>query len=105
MALREFPFQRFRMSRYPDLTYENAMGRADSPWIEYHERRGFCIHDMMTGRVNVGHFYQSSQLEVVTNQIYVFFEHKRENWTREKERYDKMEHNFAKNLILMYFVV
>ena len=53
--------------------------------------------DMLTGRVNVVRFYQSSQLEVLTNVIQTFV-NGRENWTRGKQRYTEMEKNFAKNL-------
>ena len=98
MALRELPYGRFRIPRYPDLTYENAMDRIDEPWVRDYKRRGFPIRDMLTGRVNIVRFHQSSQLEIIINQIYVFFEHERENWTREKDQYDTMEQNFAKNL-------
>ena len=96
MALRELPFGRFRMPRYPDLTYKNAVNRMDEPWVRHNEPNGVPFHNVLTGHVSVNHFCQSSQLQVVINQIYVFFEHERENWTQGKARFVKME-NFSKN--------
>ena len=85
------------MPRYPYLSFEEAMDKTNDPLIQHHERRGFPMRDMLTGRVNVGRFYQSSQLEVLTNVIHTFTSG-RENWTRGKERYEEMEKNIAKNL-------
>ena len=97
MALRDLPYGRFRMPRYPDLSFEEAMDRTNDPLVQRHERRGFPMRDMLTGRANVVRFYQSSQLEVPTNVIQTFI-NRRENWTRGKARYWEMEKNFAKDL-------
>ena len=97
MALRDLPYGRFRMPRYPDLLFEEAMDRTNDPIVQRHEHRGFPMRDMLTGRVSVVRFYQSSQLEVLTNVMQTFVNGK-ENWTRGKGKYIEMEKNFAKNL-------
>ena len=96
-ALRELPYSWFRMPRYHDLTFEEAMDRTNDPLILHRERRGFPMRDMVTGRVNVSRFYQSSQLEVLINLIQTFM-NGRENWTWGKEKYMEMEKNFAMDL-------
>ena len=56
-ALRELPHGgRFHMPRYSDLSFEEAMDRTNDPLIKHHERRGFPMRDMVTGRVNIGRF-------------------------------------------------
>ena len=98
MALCDLPYGRFRMPPYPDLSFEEAMDRTNDPIVRRHERRGFPMRDMLTGRANVVRFYQSSQLEVLTNVMQTFI-NGRENWTRGKAKYAEMEKNFAKNLL------
>ena len=96
MALRDLPYGRFHMPRYPDLSFEEAMDRTNDPIVQRHERRGFPMRDVLTGRASVVCFYQSSQLEVLTNVMQTFI-NGRENWTRGKVKYAEMEKNFAKN--------
>ena len=97
-ALRELPHGgRFHMPRLTDLSCEGAMDRTNDPMILHHEPRGFPIRDMVTGRINIGRFHQSTQLEVLTNVMQTFL-NGRENWTRGKRRYEEMEKNFAKDL-------
>ena len=92
------------MPRYPDLSYEEAMDRTKDPLVQYHERHGFPMRDMLTGRVNVGRFYQSSQLEVLTNVIHTFT-FGIENWTRGRQQCIEMERNFANNLFNVLYCV
>ena len=95
---REIPHGgRFHRPRVGDFTFEEAMERTNDPIVQRHERRGFPIRDMLIGRVNVVRFFQSSQLEVLTNVMQTFI-NGRENWTRGKAKYAEMERNFAKNL-------
>ena len=97
MAFRDLPYGRFRMPRYPDLSFEEAMDRTNDPLVQRHERRGFPMRDMLTGRANVVRFYQSSEIEVLVNVIQTFI-NGRVNWKRGKAKYEEMETNFAKNL-------
>ena len=60
--------------------------------------RWVAIHDILAGRDVVDWFTYSSNLEVMIYLIFTFFNQERENWTRWKHKYCKMEKNFAKNL-------
>ena len=72
-AFRELPHSgRFHMSRLPDLSFEEAIDRSNDPLTQHHEQRGFPIRAMITGRVNIGRFHQSSQLEVLINLTHTF---------------------------------
>ena len=69
--------------RRRDLTYEEA---------------GVAIRDVLAGRVEIGRFAQSSHLELMVDLIFTFFDKGRENWTRWKSKYTRIEKVFAENL-------
>ena len=97
-VLREIPFSgRFHRPRRPDFTFEEAMDRSNDSLILWHEQRGSPIRDIVTGRVHVVQYTQSSQLDLNIARIRNFVNH-RENWTRESEDYTESEGNFAKSL-------
>lgn len=66
--------------------------------MKRYERGGFPIRLVSAGHVAVGNFAESSQLEVMIDLIFTFFDIERENWTRWKHRYACMENNLAKTL-------
>ena len=98
MALRELPPSAVHMPRRRDLTYEEACDMTNQSWIFAYEQAGVSIRDVLAGRVEVGRFAKSSHLEFVVNLIFTFFDKERENWTRWKSRYARMEKVFARNL-------
>ena len=101
MALCKIPFGRIRPSpRYLDLTYENSIDRTREPWILNHKRHGVPIRDILVGQTRLTRFHQSSQLQMIIAVMHVFIDMK-ENCTRRKERYEKMEENFSRNLFNM----
>ena len=103
-VLREIPFGgRFHRPRVRDFTFEESIDRTRDPLILWHEQRGSPIRDIVTGRVHVVQYSQSSQLDLNIAMIRTFIGY-RENWTREKEDYVESEENFAKSLftILCY---
>ena len=61
MALRKLPYGRF------------------DAWMSRYERKGFSIRDVLEGRVSVGRFCESSQLEVMIDLIFTFFDIERGN--------------------------
>ena len=63
-----------------------------------YERGGFPIRHVSAGHLAVGNFTESSQLEVMIDLIFTFFDIERENWTSWKHRYACMEKNLAKTL-------
>lgn len=67
-------------------------------WIHQYEQNGVAIQDILAGSVFVDWFSESSQLEVIIDLTYTFFDDERENWTCHKHSYCCMEKNFTKNL-------
>ena len=98
MALRVLPYGRFRIPRKREFTYEDAADASNEFWINRYERDVVAIRDILAGRVVVDRFAYSSNLEVMIDLIFTFLDLERENWTRWKHRYSRMEKNFAKNL-------
>ena len=97
-VLREIPFGgRFHRPRVRDFTFEESIDRTRDPLILWHEQRGSPIRDIVTGRVHVVQYSQSSQLDLNIAMIRNFIGY-RENWTREAEDYEESERNFAKSL-------
>ena len=97
-VLREIPFGgRFHRPRVRDFTFEESIDRTRDPLILWHEQRGSPIRDIVTGRVHVVQYSQSSQLDLNIAMIHNFIGY-RENWTREAEDYEESERNFAKSL-------
>ena len=100
-VMREIPFGgRFQRPRRPDFTFEEAMDRSNDSLILWHEQRGSPIRDIVTGRVHVVQYIQSSQLDLNVAMIRNFVNH-RENWTREVDDYTESEANFAKSLFIV----
>ena len=97
MALQELRYGRFRMPRQRDLSYEEVADTVNEGWVIRYERDGIPIRDILAYRVFMDRFAQSSQLEIIINQIYIF-DNERENWTRWKHRYCRMDKNFTRNL-------
>lgn len=96
MTLREIPFG--LSPRVHVYTHEEAMDRRNDRWILEYERDGVRIRDILAGRVCVTGLSTSSHLHMVIELIYTFFDQERENWTRHKHRYMRMEKNMARNL-------
>ena len=91
MALRELPHSAVHVPRRRDLTYEEACDQMNENWVFDFEQAGVAIRDVLAGRVEVGRFAKSSQLDFMVNLIFTFFDKERENWTRWKSRYARME--------------
>ena len=99
MALREIPFGRFGIRPLVRVyTREEALDRRNDRWILEYERDGVRIRDILAGRVRVMGLSTSSHLHMVIELIYTLFDQERENWTRFKHRYARMEKNMARNL-------
>ena len=81
-----------------DVTIEEAFDSLDRPWVQEFERNNIPIRDVLTGRVWISKFSESSQLEIIIHQMHLFMDIERENWTRGKQRYLRREKYFAKNL-------
>ena len=96
MTLREIPFGLSPLVRV--YTREEAMDRRNDRWILEYERDGVWIRNILAGRVRVTGLSMSSHLHMVIELIYTFFDQERENWTRFKHRYMRMEKNMARNL-------
>ena len=80
MALHEIPFGRFRiMPLVRVYTHEEASDRLNNRWILDYEREGVRIPDILAGRVRVTGFSTSSQLHMIINLIFTFFDKEREN--------------------------
>ena len=89
MTLREIPFGlRPLVTVY---TREETMDRRNDRCILEYERDGVRIRDILAGRVRVTGLSISSHLHMVIELIYTFFDQERENWTRFKHRYMRME--------------
>ena len=98
-VLREIPFGgRFHRPRVRDFTFEESIDRTRDPLILWHEQRGSPIRDIVTGRVHVVQYSQSSQLDLNIAMIRNFIGY-RENWTREKEDYEESEEELCKKLV------
>lgn len=98
MALCELSYGNFHMPRRSVVTYEEVFAKTELRWVTRYERDGVPIWDILARRVFVDRFVQSSQLEVVINQIYIFSDRERENWTRWKSCYCRIEKNVGRNL-------
>ena len=96
MTLREIPFG--LNPRVRVYTREEVMDRRNDRWILEYERDGVRIRNILAGRVRVTGLSTSSHLHIVIELIYTFFDQERENWTRFKHRYMRMERNMAMNL-------
>ena len=86
------------MPRRREVTHEEATDLMDDAWVLNYEREGVAICDMLAGRIRVSGFATSSQLHMIIDLIFTFFDKERENWTRWKHRYARMEKNFSRTL-------
>ena len=98
MALRELPRSAVHVPRRRDLTYEEASDLSDERWIVDFEEQGVAIRNVLAGQVEVGRFARTWHLELMVDLIFTFFDKERENWTRWKSRYTRMEKVFPRNL-------
>ena len=98
MALRELQRSAVHVPRRRDLSYEEACDEINENWVFEYEQAGVAIRDVLAGRVEVSRFAKSSELDFMVNLIFTFFDKERENWTRWKSRYARMEKVFARNL-------
>ena len=71
-------------------------------WITRYEQDSVAIRDTLAGHAVLDRFAYSSNLEVMINLIFTFFDQERENWMRWKHRTQK---NFARNLYNAIIVV
>ena len=74
MALRELPPSAVHVSRRNELTYEEACDEMNENWVFDFEQADVAIRDVLAGRVEVGRFAKSSQLDFMVNLIFTFFE-------------------------------
>ena len=74
------------MPRRREVTHEEATDAMDDSWVLNYEREGVAIRDVLAGRVRVSGFQTSSQLHMIIDLIFTFFDKERENWTRWKHR-------------------
>ena len=81
-----------------DVTIGEAFESLNRPWVHEFERNNIPIRDVLSGRVWISKFSESSQLEIIIHQIHLFMDKERENWSRGKKRYLRHEKVFAKNL-------
>ena len=96
-VLRELNPHAVHVPRYRITTLREAIENLDETWVRTYEGSGVPIRGILSGRISIQRFGESSQLEIVINQIYYFFDVERENWERSKRRYGWIERNFAKN--------
>jgi hypothetical protein len=97
-ALRLSTIQEEPEVAFEDVTMEEAINNTELPWVRELERNNVPIRRLLTGRAWVSRFEDSSQLEIVIHQIFLFMDQERENWTRSKRRYLRREQVFARNL-------
>ena len=98
MVLRQLPPSAVHVPRRREVTYEDAVNISNERWIREYEEDGVSIHEVLGGHVYINRFTQSNRLKMIVDLIFTFFDKERENWTRWKHRYSRMEKNFAKNL-------
>jgi len=90
MALRERHLQNF-VPRKPESTTEEAIDSMEDDWVTYYEENDFSICDLLAGTRWFIRFKESSQLEVMIHEVVFFMDEQRENWTRSRHRYRRIE--------------
>ena len=85
--------------RFLDLSWE------DPDFIRVKEENNIPLRGILAGHVTVRHFGASTQLHIVIGQMHHFCELHRENWTRSKRRYLKVEKRFARSLWNVLYAV
>ena len=99
MELREIGLQNVRPRRHA-TTFEEAVNTMDGDFMRLYELMGIPIREVLAGRAWVRGSSDSSQLEVMIHQIELFLDQERENWTRDKHRYRRIEKQFARTLMV-----
>ena len=99
MALREIGLQNVRLKRHP-ITFEEAIDSLDSDFMRMYDLMQVPIREVLTGSAWVNCFSDCSQLEIMIHQIEVFLDQERENWVRSKHRYQRIERQFARTLMV-----
>ena len=94
MVLREIGLQNVRHGS--PSTFEESIDSLDTDFMRMYELMGIPIREVLADRAWVNHFSDSSQLEVMLHQIELFFDQERENWTRSKCSYERIERQFAR---------
>ena len=89
-VLRELNASALHLPRKIEFTYEQIVDASNEYWIRRYEEDGLANSDILAGRVFVSRFSEASQLEVMIDLIFTFFDKERENWTRLKHRYSCM---------------
>ena len=84
--------------RRSGTTIEEAIDSLDVEWINRMESNDIPIKDLLVGRTIMSHFSHTSQLQIMIHEIYLFMDQERENWTRSKRRYRRIEKVFAMTL-------
>ena len=95
-VLREIGLQNVRTRRHV-TTFEEAVDSMDDDFMTMYELTGILIREVLAGRAWVREFSDSSQLEVM---IELFFDQERENWARSEHRYERIEKQFARTLMV-----
>ena len=97
-ALRELHPSQVHVPRRCVVSMEEAIDRMQKVWIDQDEASGVPIHVILAGRMWIGRYADSSQLEILFHQIDLFMDKERENWTKHKHRYQRIEKLFARSL-------
>ena len=62
------------------------------------ERQGFPVRDVLAGRKRLSRIKTFDCLSLLTRQIHSFVEGNRENWADDRDKYLRVEKNFAKTV-------
>ena len=89
------------MPRWRATTLEGAIDSIRESWVATYENNYINIRDILAGRIWIERLGACSQLEIIINQMYHFFDVERENWVRWKRQYCRIERNFAKNFYIV----
>ena len=85
-------------ARRRGTTIEEAIDGLEAEWITRMEENDIPIKDLLAGRTIMCHYSHTSQLYIMIHGIYLFMDQERENWTRSKRRYQRIERVFALSL-------
>ena len=69
------------------MSMEEAIDNIQDDWIVQAEAGGVLISDILAGQMWIHRFADSSQLEIVIHQMYLFMHKEKENWTQYKHHY------------------
>ena len=107
MALRELTNDAVHVPREedPGPMDERILRWEDPGFIRVEEENNITLRGILAGHVTVRYFGASTQLHIVIGQMHHFCELHRENCTRSKRRYLKVEKRFAKSLWNVLYAV